>query len=197
MSKLETAATVAKASVPKGMKEVVALYGDPRGSIAGRPSPTWEAQNIVRMTLPYIMYLAWDTDVRVSSIRVHRLVAPDLREILENVHDRCRLSVKQEHGWDRDTAFYDRETARELRRLGLDLFGGAYNYRLKRGGNTLSTHSWGIAIDLDPARNGMGDSTPALPVWVAEMFEARGWVWGGRWKGRNVDAMHFQRAAGV
>jgi hypothetical protein len=27
---------------------------------------------------------------------------------------------------------------------------------------------------------------------IVQAFEAEGWVWGGRWSGRSIDAMHFQ-----
>jgi hypothetical protein len=86
---------------------------------------------------------------------------------------------------------------------GMDLFGGAYNYRLMRGSSKLSTHAWGCAVDFDPARNGLGDYTPILlpshPV--AVIFKSEGWVHGADWNGnlkvmdeRRPDAMHFQAA---
>jgi hypothetical protein len=75
------------------------------------------------------------------------------------------------------------------------VLGGTYNFRPIRGGRALSTHAYGIAIDIDPASNGLGDTTPAMPAWVVQAFERRGWVWGGRFS--RVDGMHFQRAKGV
>lgn len=83
-----------------------------------------------------------------------------------------------------------------LREWGADQFGGCFNYRLKRGGNTLSCHAYGAAIDLDPARNGLGDTTPHFTSNhpVVQAFKAEGWVWGGDWSGRGIDAMHFQAA---
>jgi hypothetical protein len=44
----------------------------------------------------------------------------------------------------------------EIQRLGIDLFGGCVNIRKMRGSTSKwSRHSWGIAIDIDPARNGL------------------------------------------
>jgi hypothetical protein len=37
--------------------------------------------------------------------------------------------------------------------LGIDLYGGCFNFRKMRGGSDYSRHSWGIALILDPARN--------------------------------------------
>jgi hypothetical protein len=41
----------------------------------------------------------------------------------------------------------------KIKALQLDDFGGCFNYRKMRGGTQLSLHSWGVAIDLDPDRN--------------------------------------------
>jgi len=55
-------------------------------------------------------------------------------------------------------------------------------------------HSWGCAIDLDPANNGLGDRTPKFARYpkIIEAFKKEGWVWGGDWS--NYDGMHFQMA---
>ena len=60
----------------------------------------------------------------------------------------------------------------------------------------LSTHSWGCAIDLSPALNGMGiaynPKAHMIPAQVVAIFSANGWEWGGLWQ--RPDAMHFQAA---
>lgn len=63
----------------------------------------------------------------------------------------------------------------------------------KRG---LSDHSWGIALDINPGRNGMGLAVgkaelDGRPRFVAAM-ERHGFEWGGHWKGKKRDPMHFQ-----
>jgi len=69
--------------------------------------------------------------------------------------------------------------------------------RPKRVNGDLSTHSWGIAVDLNPDANPLsmdGVLRYDIPAaWIAE-FERRGWVWGGRWQ--KPDAMHLQFAVG-
>jgi hypothetical protein len=70
-----------------------------------------------------------------------------------------------------------------------------------RGLNTLSMHSFGCALDLDPARNGLGDATPRFARFpeVISAFRASGLCWGGDWDGdgssadqRRHDGMHLQ-----
>jgi hypothetical protein len=80
-----------------------------------------------------------------------------------------------------------------LEREGLNRFGGTFNPRLKRGYNSLSTHTWGIAIDIAPERGALGEE-PDIPDFIVDAFERRGFVWGGRWA--RPDGMHFQAARG-
>lgn len=60
----------------------------------------------------------------------------------------------------------------------------------------LSTHAVGAAIDIDAADNRLGWSldrtTLGRNIRFAEVMEEHGFCWGGRWKGRGIDAMHFQ-----
>ena len=58
----------------------------------------------------------------------------------------------------------------------------------------LSIHSWGCAVDLNAAENPMG-AEGKMDMRIVEIFEKYGWTWGGRWKGKNKDPMHFQACA--
>jgi hypothetical protein len=76
---------------------------------------------------------------------------------------------------------------------------GCFSPRLKRVNGDLSTHSWGISVDLNAATNplqapGCSVVSDIPDAWVAE-FEKRGFTWGGRFSGRR-DPMHFQLVAG-
>jgi hypothetical protein len=190
-----------KPSTPSGVSGLIATYGNPTGP-NGKLSESWRAANIIAMPIPWPspynkMRLAWDTDEAVRTIAIHRLVAPSLSDVLMRVWKWARGKVKERDGYDETTEYYDRMTMAYLRHHVLDKYGGGFNYRLKRGGRTLSVHSWGAAIDIDPERNGMGDNTPAMPIEVVEIFEAAGWVAGHRWKGRSQDSMHMQYARNV
>lgn len=87
----------------------------------------------------------------------------------------------------------------ELQRLRLDCrirtYGGCFNFRAKRSGSKLSTHAWGIAIDLNPETNAMGREGDMAPG-IVKVFESFGFTWGGRWTGAGKDRMHFQFCSG-
>ena len=134
--------------------------------------------NQTRLSLPYPMRLAWDTDTIVRSTMCH-----------EKVHDaagRVLLRALDHYG------------EAEIRALGLDLFGGCLNVRKMRGGRAWSMHSWGIAFDFDPARNQLrwgkdkaAFAKPAYTKWF-DLWEEEGALSLGR--ARNFDWMHIQFA---
>ena len=66
-----------------------------------------------------------------------------------------------------------------------------FDFRAQRGGRSLSLHSWGIAIDVNPKTNALGKTPTLSPAFVA-CFKETGFDWGGDWKRR--DGMHFQLA---
>lgn len=134
--------------------------------------------NQTRLTFPYPMRLAWAKSTIVNGTSCHKKVEPAMRRIFE-----------------RTLAHYGHD---QIKRLGLDLFGGCLNVRKMRGGSSWSMHSWGIAIDLDPERNqlkwGKDRASFAKPIYDAfwSFVEAEGAVSLGR--ARNYDFMHFQFA---
>ena len=73
---------------------------------------------------------------------------------------------------------------------------GCFAPRGKRSDpSRLSTHSWGIAVDINAATNPMRKPmVKDIPdEWVA-IFEAVGWTWGGWFP--TPDPMHFQWCSG-
>lgn len=151
------------------------FYGDPDANHDGRADPVWMKANLVRVKPPYRMKWSWAGEV--ATITVHRRCAESLLRALEGI-----------------ARHYGSQAAIERARM--HLCGGAFNFRLMRGGSNLSVHSWGAAIDLDPERNGLGrryaESLGMMPMAVVEIFAGEGWEWGGRWS--RPDAMHFQAA---
>lgn len=73
----------------------------------------------------------------------------------------------------------------------LKTWDGCFNIRKKRGLNTMSLHSWGIAVDLNAFENGL-NQTPKLSSGFVICFTDAGFDWGGYWK--RKDGMHFQLA---
>lgn len=151
-----------------------AFYGNPRGKNPTKASAAWEKANLVRIKPPFKMYYDGQP---VSSFLIHKKCADSLLRVFNAIWIAAGKKQAVVDQW------------------GVSIFGGAYNYRLTRGGNTLSSHSWACAIDLDPANNSLGDSTPkfaGVPA-VLKAFADEGWTWGGRWS--RPDAMHWQAAS--
>jgi membrane protein implicated in regulation of membrane protease activity len=152
------------------------FYGNPRG-VGGRASAAWEAESLVVVAAPFQLYYG---STPVKGVRVHRKCAESLRRVFARIWDAAGHRQDVVDGW------------------GASKFAGSFVFRNKRGGATLSMHSYGCAIDLDPARNAMGNTRPNFgkpgPLAVVKAFEAEGWEWGGRWSGRSCDGMHFQAA---
>ncbi|AHF09579.1 MULTISPECIES: M15 family metallopeptidase [Dehalobacter] len=76
---------------------------------------------------------------------------------------------------------------------------GAFNYRLIGGTNRLSSHAYGIAIDLNSnkydywrwsTREEGQKRLNAYPQEVSAIFEKYGFIWGGKWG--NFDIMHYE-----
>lgn len=128
------------------------------------------------INLPYPMRIAWDTDTKVNTIRCHKDIAGPLTDVFNDL-----LKV---YGYEK------------IVELGIDLFGGCFNFRKMRGGSSYSVHSWGLAIDLDPARNTLKETSKtarfARPEYKPMMgvFYKHGFINLGVEKG--FDFMHFQ-----
>lgn len=71
----------------------------------------------------------------------------------------------------------------------LKTWDGCFNIRKKRGLSSMSLHSWGIAIDVNAAWNGLGKE-PTLSSGFVKCFTDAGFDWGGVWN--RKDGMHFQ-----
>lgn len=135
-----------------------------------------DVKNLTTIMLPYPMRIAWDLKLTVNKMQCHKLAAPSLTKIFNELLNDYGLT--------------------EIQRLGIDLFGGCYNFRQMRGGTEWSVHSWALAIDLDPARNSLKatDKTAqfAKPEYqrMIDIFYKHGWYSLG--KEKNYDWMHFQ-----
>ena len=87
------------------------------------------------------------------------------------------------------------EAFRNLIKFGLQdelkTWDGCFNIRPQRGSSVPSIHSWGVAVDVNAAWNGLGKVPTLSPLFV-RAFKMAGFDWGGDWKGKRIDGMHFQ-----
>jgi hypothetical protein len=162
---------VPKIPVPNSRQAVIKTFGDITTFIRsdGTLSPKWEEKVIRRVTLPRPLLLN-GTKTNVTRITCHDLITDTLRTALRAIDDAGKWTA-------------------------LHSYGGGFNFRPIRGGGDVSLHAWGIAWDFDPDHNALGTKGTMDPVIIAA-FEASGFFWGGRFKGRK-DPMHFQYATGT
>jgi len=138
--------------------------------------PNQKGTYLVSIDLPYPMRLAWDKDTTVKKMRCHHLVSKNFHNVFTELLAHYGLPKIQE--------------------LGIDLFGGCFNFRAMRGGSDYSRHSWGIAIDLDPERNQLKENATtarfARPEYkpMIDVFYKNGFLSLGIEK--DYDWMHFE-----
>ena len=125
---------------------------------------------------PFPLRLALDKTHKINNITCHKDIVVPLTNVLNEI-----LKV---YGYEKIVS------------LGIDLYGGCFNFRKMRGGSDYSVHSWGLAIDLDPERNQLKETSKtarfARPEYkeMIDIFYKYGFVSLGREK--NYDWMHFQ-----
>ena len=148
-------------------KQTIKKYGQPNVTGAGY---------LTVIKLPYPMKISWETGSVVTRMSCHKDVADKFLSVFNDLLDHYGLD--------------------EIQRLGIDLYGGCFNYRKMRGGSSWSKHSWGIAIDLDPARNLLRESARTARFArqeyqpMIDIFYKHGFVSLGVEK--NYDWMHFE-----
>lgn len=142
----------------------------------GLPNPTGKGY-LVYIDLPYPMRIAWDRKTKIKRFQCHKLIATRLLNVFNE--------LLAHYGYER------------LVELGIDLYGGCFNYRMMRGSTTtLSKHSWGTAIDIDPDRNLLHETAKtarfARPEYksMIDIFYKHGFINLGRERG--FDFMHFE-----
>jgi len=157
---------------PNGLPSIIATFGDVHAYVddTGNLKPEWDTDYLATAQLPFTLALSWNPNVTVSKITCHKLLVETFQDVFEQILNQgLRSSVST--------------------------FGGCFNFRQQRTGQKLSTHAWGIAIDLNPATNQQG-TDGHMDQGVVKIFNDAGFTWGGIWSGSRRDPMHFQFASG-
>jgi D-alanyl-D-alanine carboxypeptidase len=157
---------------PRGLQEILAAFGDIYEYVRkdGTLDPRWHADFLARASLPFPLKLSWDPATSVTQMTCHKR----LTEVFNDVLERIATGGMQAK---------------------IPSFGGCFSFRPQRGSGKLSTHAWGIAIDLNPETNAQG-VVGDMDAEVIAVFREAGFEWGGDWKGSRRDAMHFQFCTG-
>ena len=137
------------------MEGILASFGNiydyiqPGGSL----DPRWQADSLASLELPFPLPFSWDLSKRVRRMTCHKRMV----EIFASVFGEVQARGLQPE---------------------ISSFGGCFAFRQQRTAAKLSTHSWGIAIDLNPETNAQG-SPGNMDVGLIEIFR-RGWLRVGR-----------------
>ena len=159
--------------VPRGLDEIIDLYGDPRDK-NGEPSMEWYYSHTALYDLPMTMKTWGGRTTRV--FRAHTIVGPVIQWCIAEIATRLGVGMMHQEGWD--------------------FWGGCWWDRPMRGYNALSTHAWGIAVDLNPHKAPQGGKPEDQHKVIVEVFEDAGFRWGGRWSAPyTCDPMHMQAAS--
>ena len=148
-------------------KQIIQIYGQ----------PNQQGSYLTTIQLPFPMRLAWDKKTSVTKMRVHKKAAQDFINVFNELLAVYGLA--------------------KIQALGIDLFGGCFAFRAMRGGSDYSRHSWGIAIDLDPERNQLKETSKTARFArqeykpMIDIFYKHGFISLGREK--NYDWMHFEK----
>ena len=154
--------------VPQTLAEVKEVYGDPDPDGDFVLDGQWYENFTQVYRLPFPMSLYVPDGKPVNWMRCHKLVGEVIQDALEDVCNYGGLSYLQEHSYD--------------------VFGGCFSFRKMVGGSLLSTHSWGIAIDINP-QLGLYLGEDNQPQFIKDAFEKRGFV------NLERDTMHFMACA--
>lgn len=153
-------------------QQILAAYGKPG-----------DESNFTLINLPYpLRYVVAPRKFTVvTKMRCHKKLAAKFTAVFKDILAHYGLS--------------------EIQRLGIDFFAGCVAVRQQRGGKKWSRHSWGIAIDLDPLRNTLKETSKtarfARPEYkpMIDIFYKHGFV--GLGPEKNYDWMHFEIGVAV
>lgn len=153
-------------------QELIEKYGNP-STTEGKLDRSWYDANIKLFTLPFPMVISWPPYSTIRRFEAHRLAGDRIIAALSKVAAYKGISYLSDNKLDR--------------------WGGCFAFRLIRGGNELSNHSWGTAVDINPDIGRLGNhrDAAAYPRFIVDAFKSEGFVWGGDgWE--RPDAMHFE-----
>ncbi len=145
---------------PHGIDEIRAVYGNALDFV-DTPA-VWEEMILRHIAVPEGLLLYAGKPVR--TLRCHELATTHFGQVVKTLANGGLWGIE---------------------------YGGVYNYRLNRNNpKRLSTHSWGIAIDINPSRCPMGCDPALQDQRIVAAFREAGFNW------LLNDPQHFQLCSG-
>jgi LysM repeat protein len=159
-------------NTPQGLDQLIATFGNIRPFIKndGTLDSEWERQELTRAGLPFPIPYTEPPHPPVTKIYCHKKLSDIFVQVFTEI---------QKQGLADKIVSY----------------GGCFNFRSKRTSTKISTHAWGIAVDLNPETNQQGTNGNMDPQ-VIRVFQSFGFKWGGEFSGKSQDPMHFQFCTG-
>ncbi|MDE7366747.1 MAG: M15 family metallopeptidase [Lachnospiraceae bacterium] len=172
--------------------------------ITGISYPNYEPYGISYDELRYVHVLHYNLDheVKEGELICNQLIADDLVEIFQELFEQEypieRICLVDDYNGDDETSMRDNNTS-------------CFNYRVIAGSSSLSNHSFGLAIDINPLYNpyvsggyvqpatgtAYVDRSGDFPYKIDredlcyQLFTAHGFTWGGDWSSPK-DYQHFE-----
>ena len=165
-------------------------------SLAGIDIPK---ELINKLKLIEVQYYSFDGKIHQGQLLIHKDLAKEVKEIFKAI-----MSVKFpiakvipiiKYDWNDEKSMEDNNTS-------------AFNYRIVANTKTLSSHSSGKAIDINPKLNPQIKRNHYFPrgskyqpekkgtitsnSLIVKEFVKRGWRWGGFWNSTK-DYQHFEK----
>lgn len=150
-----------------------------------------------------VLHVGFDGEVHVGELIVNKSVAEEVLQIFREIYDVGfpieKMKVISNYNNSDEDSMNDNNTS-------------AFNFRTIVNGTTLSNHSYGLAIDINPKLNPYITANAVLPEngaefvdrsqyakgmikkgeAVCEIFSKYGWTWGGDWENPK-DYQHFEK----
>jgi hypothetical protein len=159
---------------PVGLDQIIDEFGNPDRNGDWILDPEFYECRTTVLRLPFPLRISWGDHRLIERIRCHTDIGCVLVDALEEIKAFRGVEYLQGNGYD--------------------FFGGCFNFRPTRGASgRLSTHAWGIAIDINPQLGPLGKPS-RQPKFIVRAFTRRGFQWGGEWS--RPDGMHFQACKG-
>ena len=144
-----------------------------------------------------VSFFSFEREVREGQLVVHTEIAEETQHIFKKLLE-MQFPIQQvtpivAYDWDDNASMAANNTS-------------AFNYRFIFGTNRLSNHSYGRAMDINPAQNPYTQRDgkivpegahydPAKPGTItpeiASIFKSNDWNWGGDWI--QKDWQHFEK----
>jgi len=160
-----------------------------------------------RQRLVEVLYYSFDGKIHKGQVVIEKRLVKDIKKVF-NAALENKFPVKSAIPISSDVFFTNGKWNEDNQSMMSNNSAG-FNYRKVTGGNYLSNHAYGFAIDINPVQNPYIKADVVLPpgavydinapgtltedLAIVKTFKRLGWKWGGNYKDLK-DYQHFEKA---